>query len=513
VTPALKIALALLLIGLSGGSARIAQADDATAVRKELQAIANRIDEAYLKKDPDLRAFFDVPAERQASQARHRSAFGQWETVESSRTWVGEVTFRGDEAMAPMTQRMVVARKWQGATYRREYTSAWEQPWMKTHEGWRLKRSVGGTAAWKSLGDAEERFWKSLTGPPVSQAGREAIRGELQALYDARGRTFVKGDVAAAVADLAPEFEVLSAALMITNRAEIAAGLADNLKNGRYEKMVWRIEDLTATDKGVIVHVARSQVYADAGPDGTAQKTSQDLMSLDLWRHEATGWKLVASDGYQASFRAERAGDRAAGEPNHAQAPGQARGPVPAGWLGNSDPAGAYEVTTDRMVKHGGKASGTIRCVAAGADGQAVLLQRFKADEFRGKRVRLRGYVKAANVSDWAGLWMRVEETSAKIVAFDNMQDRPIKGITDWKEYAIVLDVPEHAVSLHFGLLLVGGGQVWVDDLRFDVVGSGAARTDRKLAAPELPDQLEKRRLQEQASLKSTQPENLDFEK
>jgi len=33
-------------------------------------------------------------------------------------------------------------------------------------------------------------------------------------------------------------------------------------------------------------------------------------------------------------------------------------------------------------------------------------------------------------------------------VAFDNMQDRAIKGTTDWRRYEVVLDVPEDATGI-----------------------------------------------------------------
>ena len=50
------------------------------------------------------------------------------------------------------------------------------------------------------------------------------------------------------------------------------------------------------------------------------------------------------------------------------------------------------------------------------------------------------------------------------------MQQRAIKGTTDWTRYEIVLDVPDEAQRLAFGILLAGGGQVWMDDLKFEVV-------------------------------------------
>lgn len=43
------------------------------------------------------------------------------------------------------------------------------------------------------------------------------------------------------------------------------------------------------------------------------------------------------------------------------------------------------------------------------------------------------------------GLWFRVDGTTGKSLSFDNMQDRAVKGTTEWARYEIVLDVPEGA--------------------------------------------------------------------
>ena len=85
-------------------------------------------------------------------------------------------------------------------------------------------------------------------------------------------------------------------------------------------------------------------------------------------------------------------------------------------------------------------------------------MQSFKADGFRGKRLRLTGYVKSDSVADWAGLWMRVDSLERTSPAFDNMGDRKIEGTTDWTKYTIVLDVPEDASAIAFGLLMSGKG-------------------------------------------------------
>jgi hypothetical protein len=64
---------------------------------------------------------------------------------------------------------------------------------------------------------------------------------------------------------------------------------------------------------------------------------------------------------------------------------------------------------------------------------------------------------------------MRVDK-EAKQLAFDNMQGRPIKGTTDWKKYDVVLDVPQEATGIFFGVLLSGSGTVWLSEAKFEIV-------------------------------------------
>jgi hypothetical protein len=118
--------------------------------------------------------------------------------------------------------------------------------------------------------------------------------------------------------------------------------------------------------------------------------------------------------------------------------------------------------------------------VAAAPGGSATLAQTvpFGAEVYRGKRLRLSADVKAEAVADWAGLWLRVDGPSGTL-GLDNMLGRPIRGTSDWTSYAIVLDVPRDSVGIAFGILLAGAGQVWLDDVRFEVVGPDVPTTGR----------------------------------
>jgi len=159
-------------------------------------------------------------------------------------------------------------------------------------------------------------------------------------------------------------------------------------------------------------------------------------------------------------------------------------GTVPTGWRLNGMYPGDYEAGTDRSVAHSGDRSGFL-VARPEARGFATLMQSFRADRFRGQRLRLSAFVRTADVDQWAGLWMRVDGPDEVTLSFDNMQDRPIVGTKDWRRYRVVLDVPERSEIIAFGALLAGSGQVWLDDVAFDAVGEDTPTTGADL--DELP--------------------------
>jgi hypothetical protein len=128
---------------------------------------------------------------------------------------------------------------------------------------------------------------------------------------------------------------------------------------------------------------------------------------------------------------------------------------------------------------HTGKNAALLACLATKPSGFGTLMQMFDATKYRGKRIRLTAYVKTLDVTGWTGLWMRVDGSSGPSLAFDNMQDRPIKGTTSWAQYNVVLDVPDGAQAIAFGVLLYGTGSAWVDDFDFEVVGPEVATSGK----------------------------------
>ena len=173
---------------------------------------------------------------------------------------------------------------------------------------------------------------------------------------------------------------------------------------------------------------------------------------------------------------------------------------LPKGWIVAGDSPTKYDMGIDKGAGQGGKNAATIKSIDKKINGFGTLMQECKADKFLGKKVKMTGMVKSSNVIDWAGLWLRVDQAgSQEPLAFDNMQDRAIKGTTDWKKYEIVLDVPANASILAYGALLSGTGQIWFNNVTFEVVGASTKTTGSKDAGKD--------------SYIQPEPTNLNFEK
>jgi hypothetical protein len=92
---------------------------------------------------------------------------------------------------------------------------------------------------------------------------------------------------------------------------------------------------------------------------------------------------------------------------------------------------------------------------------QAILVP----DALKGKRVRLRAWVRAEMVDDGrVQLGLRVDRAGGKPGFFDNMADRPIRS-TPWKIFEIEGDVAPDAERILVMLVMTGAGRVWLDEV------------------------------------------------
>ena len=146
-------------------------------------------------------------------------------------------------------------------------------------------------------------------------------------------------------------------------------------------------------------------------------------------------------------------------------------------WIARGSKPESYEMgllknSTDKAQK-----VFTIRSIDKKIEGFGNLMQSSKPDLYLGKTIKMSGYVKSENVKSWAGLWMRIDYYNNKVLAFDNMQNRAIKGTNDWTKYEVVLFVPQDATEMSYGVLLEGTGQIWFKDIQLEIVDDSVPET------------------------------------
>ena len=155
----------------------------------------------------------------------------------------------------------------------------------------------------------------------------------------------------------------------------------------------------------------------------------------------------------------------------------QTNSKVPGWFMSGSEP-GQYSAMVDKETFHSGTQSAKVTNSQPSASGFGTLMQEASPDEYKGKRWRMTFWLKTEAVQGWTSGWMRVDgKKGDSPLAFDNMQDRLIKGTTDWRQYSIVLDVSEQSTKIAFGIMLSGDGKIWIDDIQFEEVDNSVPVT------------------------------------
>lgn len=144
----------------------------------------------------------------------------------------------------------------------------------------------------------------------------------------------------------------------------------------------------------------------------------------------------------------------------------------------------------DSSIAQSGRFSLQSSTPAAGGSPN-VAGQEIALDGLRGREVVLRGWIRTQDVRDgFAGLWLRVDgpvqaDGIPQQLALENMQERAIRGTTEWARHEVSAFVDEDATALHIGALHVGAGVAWFDGLELGLVEpsdvEAAALTDAQI--------------------------------
>jgi bifunctional DNase/RNase len=108
-------------------------------------------------------------------------------------------------------------------------------------------------------------------------------------------------------------------------------------------------------------------------------------------------------------------------------------------------------------------ASGFLLAREASPIGYADLRQGVLADPFRGRRIRLTAQVKTRDVTDQAGLYLRVIDP-ARSHGPEHRRQVTLHATQAWGRHQVETDVPDDSIYVLFGISLTGPGQIWATD-------------------------------------------------
>ena len=152
------------------------------------------------------------------------------------------------------------------------------------------------------------------------------------------------------------------------------------------------------------------------------------------------------------------------------------------GWEGGP----VETVHFDSILVHSGNGAARLERDPDSPRDFSTISKRLTID-FEGEWLELRGFLRTDGVNQFAGLWLRLDGRSGSL-EFDNMQDQGLSGTTDWTEYSIRLPLNPKAQVLFLGVLVVGEGTVWADDLQLVVDGKPVEQAPKREIATTVLD-------------------------
>lgn len=159
---------------------------------------------------------------------------------------------------------------------------------------------------------------------------------------------------------------------------------------------------------------------------------------------------------------------------------GKARFRLLTGWSRTGADNVNYEAFLDKGVGRTGADVMSIKSINGQYKDFTAIVTQATLVDYIGKRVRLSGYLKTVDATELAAFWIRMDK-AGKSVAFANMmekkKERFLKGTNDWTRCEIVIDVPLNADQMVYGVIFEGKGQVWVDDMKLEVVDASVPLT------------------------------------
>jgi hypothetical protein len=149
----------------------------------------------------------------------------------------------------------------------------------------------------------------------------------------------------------------------------------------------------------------------------------------------------------------------------------------PRGWKVTGAQAANCILESDFNYVQSGTASALLQTISDDPGSHCGIGQVSAVGQFRGQRVAFSAYLATQNVTGSGSLWFRADDGSGAVVAFQNTFRRGLSGTSPWTAEILVIDVPETADSIFYGVSLSGSGMLWVDSADFNIVDKIVAVT------------------------------------
>ena len=208
-------------------------------------------------------------------------------------------------------------------------------------------------------------------------------------------------------------------------------------------------------------------------------------------------------------------------EPASAASVDSAPAPGPTGWSHAGANPDRYTIGVDSQVAHGGRRSAFLESHASASAGMwSTIPQTIDAAPYLGRRLRVSAYLRGRAPASCEA-FVRVDgqyEGKPATLRFTSTEQKPQRCGAEWREFSLVVDVPEGSEKIVYGFGIKGRGRVWIDDVgvmavdstwRVDPQEAGLPRI-LTVAQQEVADTTQAR-LEEQEAV-VMRPENLGFE-
>lgn len=143
-------------------------------------------------------------------------------------------------------------------------------------------------------------------------------------------------------------------------------------------------------------------------------------------------------------------------------------------WSSHSSSQGhnLYEMGVDEQVLYQGHRSLTLRGHGQSDASYGAAIQYVSTRGYVGRKVRFSGVLRTSGIDAWAGIWMRGDDGHHDIFGGDilPLAVGSAQSLQAWTPVSVVLEVGPHDDAIAMGVALVGSGQVWLSDLKFEMV-------------------------------------------